>query len=141
MCIKSKEEQLNNTLINSNFMCVSKSKRGMQFKMKKNRRLKKLVIILVVLLINFIQSSLFYKVSAENEVNSIVQETLKSQSDSIGISGFIEEANKYKSEDFDIDVNELVSSAIKGKVDNKTIGKKISAILFSQVKEAITAIR
>lgn len=109
--------------------------------MKKNRRLKKLIIILVVLLINFIQSSLFYKVSAENEVNSIVQETLQSQSDSIGISGFIEEANKYKSEDFDIDVNELVSSAIKGKIDNKTIGKKISAILFSQVKEAITAIR
>ena len=45
------------------------------------------------------------------------------------------------SEDFDIDVNELITSAIKGNVDNQTIGKKILAQLFSGAREAISTIR
>lgn len=108
--------------------------------MKKNKRLKKLIVILFVLLMSFIYSSLFYNVSAENE-DDVTQEILKEQSESIGITGFIEEANKYKNEDFNINVNELVESAIKGKIDNKTMGEKILSILFSQIEESIVAIR
>lgn len=108
--------------------------------MKKNRRFKKLTIILV-LLINLTYSSLCYNVFAESKINDETQEILQSQSDSIGLSGFIEEANKYKSEDFDIDINELVSSAIKGKIDNKTLWKKISSIFFKHIGETIKTIR
>lgn len=109
--------------------------------MKKNRRLKRIIIIFLVLLVNLIYTSLFYKVNAENETDDMTQEILKSQSDSIGITSFIEEANKYKNEDFDIDINQLIKSAIKGNIDNKTLSEKILSILFGQVQEAITSIR
>ncbi len=34
-----------------------------------------------------------------------------------------------------------MTSAIKGNIDNKTIGQKILSVLFSQVRESIAAIR
>ena len=77
---------------------------------------KRLIKIIVILLIYFCYLSFCYKVNAEDDITS---ELLKSQSSTLGISSFIEEANKYKSEDFDIDVNELITSAIKGNVDNQ----------------------
>ena len=105
--------------------------------MKKNIRLN---IIIFIFLLSFIYSSLFYKVNAENENTVSTEEILKGQSDSVGISSFIEEANKYKNEDFDIDVSKLISEAIKGNIDNKKIGNKIGGILFSQLGEAVTSI-
>ena len=86
---------------------------------------KRLIKIIVILLIYFCYLSFCYKVNAEDDITS---ELLKSQSSTLGISSFIEEANKYKSEDFDIDVNELITSAIKGNVDNQTIGRKMTII-------------
>ena len=83
---------------------------------------KRLIKIIVILLIYFGYLSFCYKVNAEDDITS---ELLKSQSSTLGISSFIEEANKYKSEDFDIDVNKLITSAIKGNVDNQTIGSTI----------------
>ena len=68
----------------------------------------------------------------------IQQATYQRASQSLfGISSFIEEANKYKNEDLDIDINDLISSAIKGNIDNKTLGEKILSILFGEVQEAI----
>ena len=94
---------------------------------------KRLIKIIVILLIYFCYLSFCYKVNAEDDITS---ELLKSQSSTLGISSFIEEANKYKSEDFDIDVNELITSAIKGNVDNQTIGRKILA-LVEQEKQSV----
>lgn len=34
-----------------------------------------------------------------------------------------------------------MTSAIKGNIDNKTIGQKIISVLFSQVRESIVSIR
>ena len=99
---------------------------------------KRLIKIIVILLIYFCYLSFCYKVNAEDDITS---ELLKSQLSTLGISSFIEEANKYKSEDFDIDVNELITSGIKGNVDNQTIGRKILAQLFSGAREAISTIR
>ena len=101
-------------------------------------RNKRVIKIIVILLIYFCYLSFCYKVNAEDDITN---ELLKSQSSTLGISSFIEEANKYKSEDFDIDVNELITSAIKGNVDNQTIGRKILAQLFSGAREAISTIR
>ena len=105
--------------------------------MKENKRLKEILVFLIILLIPLICSSFFYNVYAENET----EEILKNQSDSIGISSFIEEAKKYKNDDLDIDVEEIISSAIKGNIDNKTLGKKILSILGVQLEETIATIR
>lgn len=101
-------------------------------------RNKRLIKIMIILLLYFCHLSFSYIVNAEEDITS---ELLKSQSSTLGISSFIEEANKYKSDDFDIDVNELITSAIKGKVDNKTIGKKFLTQLFRGTREAIATIR
>jgi len=64
--------------------------------------IKKLIITIIsIILAQFIFTSFFYKVKAENtetDQNSIIE----SQSKSFGISSFIEEADKYQSEDFSI---------------------------------------
>lgn len=103
-----------------------------------NIKNKRIIKIIVILLIYFSYLSFCYKINAEDDITS---ELLKSQSSTLGIFSFIEEANKYKSVDFDIDVNELITSAIKGNVDNKTIGRKILAQLFNGAREAIGTIR
>lgn len=108
--------------------------------MKKNKRLKE-IITLIVLLINFICSSFLYRVYAENEIELSTEDILKSQSSSMGLSSFIEEANKYKNEDFDIDVKETISSAIKGNINNKTLVEKVLSVFFGQIGKAITTIR
>lgn len=106
--------------------------------MKKNKRFKK---IFTILLIYFICLCTFNKTYAEENTDNQTEEILKSQSDSIGISSFIEEANKYKNEDFDLNIDEIITSAIKGTIDNKTIGKKILEIFFSQIGETVSTIR
>ena len=74
--------------------------------------IKKLIITIIsIILAQFIFTSFFYKVKAENtetDQNSIIE----SQSKSFGISSFIEEADKYQSEDFSI-LFKQTSSAIK----------------------------
>lgn len=109
--------------------------------MKENKRMKKIITIFAVLFISFSCSSIFDEVYAENNIDSSTEEILKNQSDSIGIASFIEEANKYKNEEFDINVEQIISSAIKGNIDNKTLGKEILSILFGQVEESISTIR
>lgn len=109
--------------------------------MKENKRMKKIITIFAVLFISFSCSSIFDEVYAENNIDSSTEEILKNQSDSIGISSFIEAAKKYKNDDLDIDVEEIISSAIKGNIDNKTLGKKILSILGVQLEETIATIR
>ncbi len=109
--------------------------------MKENKRMKKIITIFAVLFISFSCSSIFDEVYAENNIDSSTEEILKNQSDSIGISSFIEEAKKYKNDDLDIDVEEIISSAIKGNIDNKTLGKKFLSILVVQLEETIATIR
>lgn len=92
--------------------------------------------IIIILILYFIFLSFFYKVNAEENYDEI----LKSQYDSIGISSFIDEANKYKDDDFEIDISNAISSAIKGNVDNKSIGNKILSIFFGEIKNSITII-
>lgn len=103
------------------------------------RTIKKVAfaILIIILLCSCFSS----RVEAKDEKEAISTETiLKSQSDTLGISSFIEEANKYKNDDFDIDIGKTISSAIKGDIDNEKLGKSILSILFSQTREAISSI-
>ena len=66
------------------------------------------------------------------------EETLQEQQEEFGINDFIEEANEYSGEFFeDIDIGEILQSAIKGEVDNSTIYERIFNLLGKEVKTSI----
>ena len=102
-----------------------------------NRRLKKILIIIIVILTSLIPNTYAEDTNTENVDTEAI---LESQSETLGISSFIEEADKYKNDEFDFDVGDLITEAIKGEIDNESIGQKILNILFSQVGEAIKSI-
>lgn len=70
-------------------------------------------------------------ISIPNITNATEQEIstetiLESQQDSLNINSFIEEADKYTKDIYEeIDMGDLFSSAITGKIDNETIIKSI----------------
>ena len=100
--------------------------------------MKKIILIIIILI------TIFTPTANADETNTTDVDTdaiLESQSETLGISGFIEEADKYKSDEFDFDVGELITGAIKGEIDNQTIGQQILNLLFSQVGEAIKIYR
>lgn len=69
------------------------------------------------------------------------EEILSSQQQSLNISQFITEAKEYTKTVFpDMDMNELLNSAIKGKVDNKGIFQNILNLLGKEVKDAVTVL-
>lgn len=66
------------------------------------------------------------------------EEIIQSQSETLNIKGFVEEANKYTKDVFSgIDANDLINDAIKGKIDNKTLLDKIINLLGNEVKETM----
>lgn len=78
-----------------------------------------------ILIIVFLSIMPIISLAQEGEEPS-QEEILKSQQDSLNISGFLEEAKKYTQDSFeDIDMNDLFTSAITGNIDNTTILKTI----------------
>lgn len=64
---------------------------------------------------------------------------MKDQQDATGVTDFIEESSKYTSDVFeDIDLNEILTSAISGKVDNKNMLKGVLRIFGNEIQSAIT---
>ena len=54
--------------------------------------------------------------------SDIDENTIESQQESFGISSFIENSKEYTGEFFeDIDISNILNSAIKGEIDNSTI--------------------
>ena len=97
--------------------------------MKKTRFIK---IALIFLLITCLGNK---SVASEEEI-------IQSQSETLNIKGFVEEANKYTKNVFSgIDANDLINDAIKGKIDNKTLFDKIINLLGGEVKETIQIVR
>ena len=73
-----------------------------------------------------------------NESIATDGEIIQSQKDSLKISSFIEEAQKYTKEIFpDIDIDNLLSSAINGNIDNNDIFKGIFNLFGKEVKDTI----
>lgn len=67
--------------------------------------------------------------------------TIEEQKELFGISDFINEAKEYGGDFFeDIDVSNMLSNAISGKIDNNTIYKKILSLLGNEVKTSITTL-
>lgn len=91
------------------------------------------IIILTILFIQIFSIKTF--------ATSTEEEMINSQKETFGINSFIENANKYTGEFFEgIDINSMLNSAIKGKIDNKTIYKKIINLLGKEVKTGIKSL-
>lgn len=69
-------------------------------------------------------------------------EIMSTQKESFGISGFIQEAEKYSKDTFDdIDMNEILNSAISGQVDNNSFIEKIIQMFGKEIKGMLKVLR
>lgn len=96
--------------------------------------MKKLVGILIILL---------FIIFSALDTHASNEQTLQEQQEEFGIQDFLKNSEQYMGEFFEdtnIDMNEMLSNAIKGKVDNSTIGKRILNLLGSEVINSIKAI-
>ena len=68
-------------------------------------------------------------INTENEektesTTKITQEDIEKQEETFGINSFIQNSKQYTGDFFEnIDINEILNSAIKGEIDNTTIQK------------------
>ncbi len=99
------------------------------------KKLKKIFIL--ELLLFFILSSNCY--ATDQQISQ--DEILESQQNSLNISKFIEEANKYTENVFDdISIEELFNSAITGKIDNTSIWKKIINLIGKEIVDCLNVL-
>ena len=97
--------------------------------------------IIIFLIAFFFILSLFCnsQIVYATEDTASQEEILESQQDSLNISSFIEEAQKYTEETFeDLDMGEIFSSAITGDIDNETIFKALANMVGKEVLDCIT---
>lgn len=100
---------------------------------RKKYNFKKIIKYISILIILILLLFLPNKVFADTE-----EEIMDSTQEEFNINGFIKEAQKYTGEFFeDIDLNNLLSEAIKGNVNNKTIFKKILQMLGKEVSTSL----
>ncbi len=70
-----------------------------------------------------------------------INEVIESQQDLLGISSFLQEADKYTSSTYeDIDMSELFTSALTGKIDNEKIFRSIGGLFGKEVISAVTVL-
>ena len=95
-------------------------------------KLKKIKLIFLLLFLVLGQG-----VRAESQ-----EEVLESQKQSLNISEFTKEAEQYTKEAFpDLDIGEILNSAISGNIDNEQMVTGIFSLLGTEVKTAITTLR
>ncbi|MBQ2836110.1 MAG: stage III sporulation protein AE [Clostridia bacterium] len=87
-------------------------------------------IILVFILVLLLLPS---KVYAETE-----EEIMSSTQEKFNISGFIKQAEEYIGESFgEFDLENMLNQAVKGKIDNKSLYKKVFKILGQEISSSI----
>jgi len=103
--------------------------------------MRKIFFIIGVILIWFtlIPNSVYAENTAETKVDT--DAILQSQQDSLNISSFLNEADRYTHSVFeDIDINELFTSALTGKIDNGKLFKGIFSLFGKEVLNSITVL-
>ena len=95
--------------------------------------MKKIIYIGIII---FLLLNLTAPITKANE-----EENLEEQQEEFGISEFIEKAQNYSGEFFeDMDMNEILNSAIKGEVDNQTFFQKILNLLGGELVDGLTVL-
>lgn len=97
--------------------------------MKKQKK-KILLIILIIIL----KCSICYSADLD-------EQTIEDQQQTFGIQSFIENSKEYTGEFFeDIDIQNILNSAIKGEIDNSSIYKRILHLLGTEVQVGIKSL-
>ena len=92
--------------------------------------IKKILILLFIIYLIIIQNTY------------ATDEIISSQMDQINISSFIKEGEKYTKEVFpDISLDDLLSSAINGKIDNNKIFKGVFSRFGEEIILSISLLR
>lgn len=95
---------------------------------------KKILLILIVCICIILKLSISYSVDIDENM-------IANQEETFGINSFIEKSKQYSSEFFqDIDISEILNSAIKGEIDNSNIYKKIISLLGKEVQLGIKSL-
>ena len=101
---------------------------------KKNRPFWDIIIGIIIIISIISKTTTSY-------CSDIDENTIQSQQETFGISSFIENSKKYTGEFFkDIDISNILNSAIKGEIDNSTIYKKILNLLGKEVQTGIKSL-
>ena len=89
--------------------------------------IKKILLIFYILIFSFV-----------NYITYATDEIIYSQMDALNIPSFIKEGEKYTKEVFpDISLNDFLSSAIKGEIDNKGLLKQIILLFGDEIVDVI----
>ena len=67
-------------------------------------------------------------------------EVMQNQKDALGITDFIEESERYTSEYEDLHINDILTSAISGNIDNKKLFKIVLKTFGKELGSAVTVL-
>lgn len=107
--------------------------------MKKLNYVLKIIFIffLMNIYLSFFPNGVYAKTNTYNQISNIetnADETIKEQQEEFEIYDFIKKSKEYAGEFFEqIDINQILNDAIKGKIDNSTIFKRILNLLGSDI--------
>lgn len=95
---------------------------------------KKIILIIIIAISIIAKISISY-------CSDVGENMIENQQESFGINSFIENSKKYTGEFFqDIDISKILSSAIKGEIDNSTLYKKILNLLGTEVQTGLKSL-
>ena len=98
------------------------------------KKQKRSILILVIIILSIFSFNISYSANID-------EDTIASQEKTFGINSFIDKAKQYSGEFFeDIDIGEILNSAIKGEIDNSNIYKKILGLLGTEVQTGIRSL-
>ena len=107
---------------------------------KQKKKISKIIIIALTLVFIFPTYSKMESQISNNTVQ-IDENEISNQEEIFGISSFIQNSKQYTGNFFDdIDIGEILNSAIKGEIDNTTIYKKILNKLGNEVQTGIKSL-
>ena len=109
--------------------------------MNKQMKIILMIIIMVISVLSPRKSYCANDILNTQSETSIDENELESQEKTFGISSFIQNSKQYTGEFFeDIDINDILNSAIKGEIDNSNIYKKILSKLGNEVQNGVKSL-
>ena len=105
-----------------------------RYKLKMFKKLKIFIIFYLIIFLFLPNTS----IGESNTTTEDTAETIEEQKENFGINSFIENSNKYTGEFFeDIDISEILNSAISGNVDNQSLYQRILNLFGTELQTGI----
>lgn len=105
-----------------------------RYKLKMFKKLKIFIIFYLIIFLFLPNTS----IGESNTTTEDTAETIEEQKENFGINSFIENSNKYTGEFFeDIDISEILNSAISGNIDNQSLYQRILNLFGTELQTGI----